>query len=216
MSKERPVGLALGALPGSDKGHLFLLRGRAQPEGEEKPLCERSWGPSWGGTAASRKQKWDDASVASLTVVLCNACNSIASSKHALLEIKLARGLGATGREAKKRKSKRNEGPPTQTEAAMSIAQVAKAKRAEVLGAFRRLGPSTCDEIARALGWVHQSTSPRVHELAKAGALVDTGEKRKIPRSGRKAIVYAVAESSPATREVISEDPRAKQLELRR
>jgi len=47
----------------------------------------------------------------------------------------------------------------------------------------------TCDEIETELGASHQTVSPRVYELARSGAIVDSGERRKT-KTGRKATVW--------------------------
>lgn len=51
---------------------------------------------------------------------------------------------------------------------------------------------ATCDEVMVALNMQHQVASPRVHDLAKRGAIVDTGKKR-MTRLGRPAVVYKAA-----------------------
>jgi hypothetical protein len=48
----------------------------------------------------------------------------------------------------------------------------------------------TTDECEAALALRHQSVSPRIHELTKAGRLMRTAERR-LTRSGKMAIVYA-------------------------
>lgn len=50
----------------------------------------------------------------------------------------------------------------------------------------------TCDEIEQELGMSHQTISPRVHELAKLGLIVDSGARRKT-RSGRTATIWRLA-----------------------
>lgn len=57
---------------------------------------------------------------------------------------------------------------------------------------------STCDELEVALLMSHQTTSARVRDLAKAGKIVDSG-RRRLTRTGRKAIVWAVVEKGPGT-----------------
>lgn len=207
-----PSTLAIGFLPASDKTHLFLVRGLQRPASEERPLCRRLWAVT--SNKHGNGQTWEDATMAGLGAKpLCNACQATASTEWPTLEITIGRNLTPAGLESKKRRSKKKEGPPTQTEAAISAASVAKLKRAEVLAAVRKLGPSTCDEIAIHLGWVHQSCSPRVHELAKSGHLVNTGKKRTVKRSGRKAIVYAIAPEAPPL-DVETQNERGKQGEL--
>lgn len=49
---------------------------------------------------------------------------------------------------------------------------------------------ATCDEVEASLGLIHQSCSPRVHELQyKTRDIVDSGARRKT-RSGRNARVF--------------------------
>lgn len=48
---------------------------------------------------------------------------------------------------------------------------------------------ATCDEIERDTGLSHQTASARVRELAQAGTIRDSGQRR-LTRSGRKAIVW--------------------------
>jgi ribA/ribD-fused uncharacterized protein len=52
---------------------------------------------------------------------------------------------------------------------------------------------ATCDEVEAALSLTHQTTSARVHELMKLGAVVDSGVRRRT-RSNRDAVVWVVPE----------------------
>jgi hypothetical protein len=63
--------------------------------------------------------------------------------------------------------------------------------RERVLGAIRDLGEhgATCDDVEVVLDMTHQTASARVHELAWAGFIQDSGRQRKT-RSGRAAIVW--------------------------
>jgi hypothetical protein len=79
----------------------------------------------------------------------------------------------------------------------MAVARVkasAKGLRARVLGAIRDLGEhgAICDEIEVALEMTHQTASARVHELAWAAFIQDSGRQRKT-RSGRAAIVWVAS-----------------------
>lgn len=60
-----------------------------------------------------------------------------------------------------------------------------------VLSYIRSCGDfgATTDEIEVALGGAHQTISPRVHELAKDGSIINSGSNRKT-RAGRNAIVF--------------------------
>lgn len=53
----------------------------------------------------------------------------------------------------------------------------------------------TCDEVEVALSLSHQTASARIRDLVKAGAIVDSGQRRKT-RSGRKAAVYVAKEGA--------------------
>lgn len=52
--------------------------------------------------------------------------------------------------------------------------------------------PSTCDEVEQRLAARHQTVSARIYELARDGAIVDTGDRR-LTTSGRYAAVWAAA-----------------------
>lgn len=88
-------------------------------------------------------------------------------------------------------------GSDTSRAAAESIRPHAPRQRDRVLASItaRHSDGMTCDEVELALGLSHQTASARVHELAKAGAIVDS-EARRPTRSGRKAAVYVVAKVS--------------------
>jgi hypothetical protein len=66
--------------------------------------------------------------------------------------------------------------------------------REVVLNAIRDAGADglSSDEAEVALAMMHQTVSARVHELARAGAIVDTGERRRT-RSKRLATVWRAA-----------------------
>lgn len=58
--------------------------------------------------------------------------------------------------------------------------------------AFIAAEPATCDEVEQRLCARHQTVSARIYELAKDGAIVDTGDRR-LTTSGRYAAVWAAA-----------------------
>jgi hypothetical protein len=199
MSAPKITGWALGtpnAHGPHGRAHLFPLRNRVRPDNAQTPLCDAQIAPT-----DPRALTWEFAVVAHVSRDKCMTCAAKAAA-FPLVEITLARGLEHAAREAKTRGTKRAPAPDTTVHTAIEVAEVAQAKRSLVLSAFRKLGPSTTDEIAHFLGWVHQSTSPRVYELAKAGDLEDTGDRRPTIR-GRPAIVYkaraTVAPPHPAT-----------------
>jgi hypothetical protein len=73
--------------------------------------------------------------------------------------------------------------------AAVSVKASAEGLRSRVFGAIRDLGEhgATCDDVEVVLDMMHQTASARVHELAWAGLIRDSGRQRKT-RSGRAAI----------------------------
>lgn len=50
---------------------------------------------------------------------------------------------------------------------------------------------ATCDEVEASMELRHQTASARIHELMKAGSIVDSGTVRKT-RSNRNAVVWVV------------------------
>lgn len=88
-------------------------------------------------------------------------------------------------------------GVDTSKAAAQSVRKTAPAMRAKVLAYIKSQGGngSTTDQAEVALGMSHQTCSARVHELAKLGAIEDSGVRRKT-RSGRTARVYVVTGGS--------------------
>ncbi len=68
--------------------------------------------------------------------------------------------------------------------------------REVVLNAIRDAGAEglSSDEAEVVLTMTHQTVSARVHELARAGAIVDTGKRRRT-RSKRLATVWRAASS---------------------
>lgn len=82
-------------------------------------------------------------------------------------------------------------GSNTSKSAADSIRPAASNIREEVYTAIRLMGEIglTCDEAEEWLGYSHQTTSARIHELKKGSDIKDSGERRAT-RSGRAAVVY--------------------------
>ena len=79
----------------------------------------------------------------------------------------------------------------TSKAAADSMASRAGTLRAEALRAILHI-PSTADEVASFLGESVLAIRPRVTELARLGAIIDSGIKRQ-NISGRNAIVWKAA-----------------------
>lgn len=69
-----------------------------------------------------------------------------------------------------------------------------KTARGEIFDYFQRKGltGATCDEVEYSLSYPHQTASPRVNELERAGVLVPTGDTR-MTSNGRKARVLRVS-----------------------
>lgn len=84
-------------------------------------------------------------------------------------------------------------GSETSREAAERISPLTSSIRIQIFEWIRERGRqgATCDEVEEALGLRHKTASARVCELVKTGALVESGERRKI-RSGRTARVLVV------------------------
>lgn len=83
-------------------------------------------------------------------------------------------------------------GSDTSEAAAKSIkAQVPTMQRAVLDCISRGRDGRTCDEVEVWLSMSHQTASARIRDLVKAGAIVDSGQRRPT-RSGRKAAVYVV------------------------
>lgn len=85
------------------------------------------------------------------------------------------------------------KGVDTSRAAAESVRESSNVVRARVLALFEASGETglTADEVAARLGVMHNTTSPRVRELALLEKLVDSGRRRGT-RSGRAAIVWVV------------------------
>lgn len=81
----------------------------------------------------------------------------------------------------------------TSKDAAKAASGGAAGLRERVLGAIRASGPAglTADQAAFSVGLTPFSGRPRVTELAKAGKITKTGERR-LNASGLKAAVWRV------------------------
>ena len=86
-----------------------------------------------------------------------------------------------------------HNGTDTSVSAAKAATPAMTAKRAEVLSYIIRYGPLTQEQLAAKLEWPIQSINPRVNELARMGAIRDTGERRPT-RSGKRAAVWEVCQ----------------------
>lgn len=86
------------------------------------------------------------------------------------------------------------KGRETSKAAAESMLPHAGTLRAMVYDEIKARGSigATSDEIEHVFDMLHQTISPRVYELAKAGFIVDSG-KRRSTRSYRRAIVWIAA-----------------------
>lgn len=85
----------------------------------------------------------------------------------------------------------RHGGNPESVEAHASIEHDKTRLRSRIVEFVRLRGEhgATCDEVERALGLSHQTTSPRVTEANACGELIRTIARRRT-RSGRMAAVY--------------------------
>lgn len=81
----------------------------------------------------------------------------------------------------------------TSAAAASALAPGVSQIRNSVLNAIREHGPLTVHECAERLGMAVWTVQPRFSELAKAGAIVDSGDRRANTATGRKAIVWRLA-----------------------
>ena len=84
-----------------------------------------------------------------------------------------------------------HNGSRTSYAAAVSVQGATPRLRGIVLARIKAAGGLTCDEVEAEAQMSHQTTSARIRELALAGAIVDSGERRKT-RSGRAACVWVV------------------------
>lgn len=81
----------------------------------------------------------------------------------------------------------------TSKEAARSLPSRGADLRARVLAYIVSRGSegATCWEAERALAFMHQTCSPRIWELRRAGRVADSGQRR-MTGSGRQAVVWVV------------------------
>jgi hypothetical protein len=84
--------------------------------------------------------------------------------------------------------------PETSRDAATSVADAAVSRRGAATAyiASRGRHGATADEVADALGWERYSSRPRLAELNKAGAIIDSGDRRE-GVSGRRQAVWIAA-----------------------
>lgn len=78
----------------------------------------------------------------------------------------------------------------TSNEAAEALASGVSQLRQAVLDAIREHGPLTVHECAERLGMAVWTVQPRFSELATAGAIEDSGDRRRNAATGRSAIVW--------------------------
>ena len=88
--------------------------------------------------------------------------------------------------------------PETSRAAAESMAEAAAARDAKALAfVTNRKGiGATADEVAAGLDWERYSSRPRLSELRKRGAIVDSGDRRKAA-SGRSQAVWVIPAFGP-------------------
>ena len=101
----------------------------------------------------------------------------------------------------KRARARRSYGLPyAQTDTSFDAAESMRARvptlEAKVLAFIEARGAegATCDEVLIGCELTHQCGSARVSELARRGAIVDSGQRR-LTRGGRKAIVYVTADA---------------------
>lgn len=86
------------------------------------------------------------------------------------------------------------KGQPTSEEAAIHASITAPFLRDAIIKVMTATGrPMTADEVAKAMRLSVLSIRPRVSELAKAGRLIDAGERGR-NASGRSAVRWKIAE----------------------
>lgn len=88
--------------------------------------------------------------------------------------------------------------PETSREAAVSVAEAAATRSRLALLHVSEMGAAgaTSDEVAEYYHWERYSSRPRLAELHKRGAIVDSGMRRK-GVSGRSQCVWVVPEHGP-------------------
>lgn len=64
--------------------------------------------------------------------------------------------------------------------------------RDRVLAAIKAR-PQASFELAESIGVSYRSTQPRTSELAATGAIIDSGQRRTDPETGKQVIVWRVA-----------------------
>lgn len=97
--------------------------------------------------------------------------------------------------------------PDTAALAALSMADAAKNRSALALAwiAEQRRRGGTADEVAAALEWEKYSSRPRLAELHKRGAIVDSGARRE-GASGRGQAVWVIPAFGPIQGEPVQLD----------
>ena len=97
--------------------------------------------------------------------------------------------------------------PATSAQAALSMVDEAKNRSALALAWIAQQGRhgGTADEVARAQGWEKYSSRPRLAELHKRGAIVDSGVRRE-GSSGRGQAVWVIPAFGPRTGEAVQLD----------
>lgn len=77
--------------------------------------------------------------------------------------------------------------------AARAIHGRSKALQRMVLDALREHGPMATFELASVIDASYRAIQPRTSELRKMGEIVDSGDRRADPETGRNAIVWRLA-----------------------
>ncbi|RMC33735.1 hypothetical protein [Paracoccus alkanivorans] len=87
------------------------------------------------------------------------------------------------------------KGQSTSEEAAIHAATKAPFLRDAIIRVMKAVArPMTADEVAKAMRLSVLSIRPRISELAKAGKLIDAGERGR-NASGRSAVRWKIAEA---------------------
>ncbi len=81
----------------------------------------------------------------------------------------------------------------TSRQAAASMMPRAGTLQDVVLKALGHHGPLATFEMPAKVGATYRALQPRTSELAKKGFIVDSGERRVDPETGRSAIVWRAA-----------------------
>lgn len=85
-----------------------------------------------------------------------------------------------------------HQGGDTSEDAAYRIKRRAGDLRQKVVNALHDHGPLATFELPKWTRESYRSVQPRTSELRAAGVIVDSGERRTDPETGRKAIVWAL------------------------